>query len=94
MRNVPKNYHDENYWDPVPAGICPMCGEPVYPGDLCYISDEGPIHANSEYRIYRHEKSGTQLIMSCAMAYTWDNASQEDMIEAMAEAIGLQKKVW
>lgn len=90
MRHVPKNYRDENYRDPIPAGICPMCGEPVYPGTPCCITDDGLLHADSEYRIYRHEKSGYQLIMSCAMAYLWDTTSQDELTEAM----GLKKKVW
>ena len=90
MRNVPKNYHDENYRDPAPSGICPMCGEPVYPGAPCYIVDGDMIHADGVLRDYRERGTNRPLRLSCLSAYILDTFSQEDMVEAL----GLEKKRW
>lgn len=90
MINAPKNYRDENYRDPVPAGICPMCGEPVYPGDPCYIIDGDMIHADGVLRDYRERGTNRPLRLSCLSAYILDTFSQEDMVEAL----GLEKKRW
>lgn len=87
MRNVPKNYHDENYRDPVPAGICPMCGDPVYPGDPCYIVDGDMIHADGILRDYQERGTNRPLRLSCLSAHILDTFSQEEM----AEALGLEK---
>lgn len=90
MRNIPKNYRDENYRDPVPAGICPMCGEPVYKGDPCYIIDGDMIHADGVLRDYRERGTNRPLRLSCLSAYILDTFSQGDMVEAL----GLEKKRW
>ena len=90
MRNVPKNYRDENYRDPIPAGICPMCGEPVYPGDPCYIIDGDMIHADGVIRDYRERGTNRSLRLSCLSAYILDTFSQEDMTEALQ----IEKKRW
>ena len=90
MRNIHKNYHDENYSDPVPAGICPMCGEPVYPGDPCYIIDGDMIHADGVLRDYRERRTNRPLRLSCLSAYILDTFSQEDMTEALQ----IEKKRW
>lgn len=87
MRNVPKNYRDENYRDPIPAGICPMCGEPVYPGDPCYIVDGDMIHADGILRDYQERGTNRPLRLSCLSAHILDTFSQEEM----AEALGLEK---
>lgn len=70
-------YHDENYSDPVPVGICPICGDPVFPGDKCIDVDGELIHADGIYRVYK-DRNGKSISMSCAMAYIWDTFSQTD----------------
>ena len=90
MRNVPRNYRDENYRDPIPAGICPMCGEPVYPGDPCYIIDGDMIHADGVLRDYRERGTNRPLRLSCLSSYILDTFSQEDMTEALQ----IEKKRW
>lgn len=90
MRNVPKNYRDENYRDPAPSGICPMCGEPVYPGDSCYIIDGDMIHADGVLRDYRDRGTNRPLRLSCLSAYLLDTFSQDDM----AKALGIPEKRW
>lgn len=91
MRNVPKNYHDENYYDPIPAGRCAMCGEPIFPGDPCYeLYDGRMFHADQIYRIYRETDQRKTIMMSCAMAYAWDDASQDEILESL----GMEKKIW
>ena len=87
MINAPKNYHDENYRDPAPSGICPMCGEPVYPGDPCYIIDGHLIHADGVLWEYREARTNRPLRLSCLSAYILRTFSQEEM----AEALGLEK---
>lgn len=90
MRNVLKNYHGENYRDPDPAGICPMCGEPVYPGDPCYIIDGHLIHADGVLQEYLEVRTNRPLRLSCLSAYILRTFSQEDMTEALR----LEKKRW
>lgn len=43
MRFVKRKTHDENYENEV-KGICPVCGEEIYYGDKCYVTDEGDVH--------------------------------------------------
>lgn len=81
---------DEDYRDPAPAGICPMCGEPVYPGDPCYIIDGDMIHADGVLRDYRERGTNRPLRLSCLSAYILDTFSQEDMTEALQ----IEKKRW
>ena len=90
MRNIPKNYHDENYHDHAPAGICPMCGEPVYPGDPCYIIDGDMIHADGILRDYQERGTNRPLRLSCLSAYLLDTFSQDDV----AKALNIEEKVW
>ena len=87
MRNIPKNYHDENYKDPTQVGICPICGDPILPGDKCIEVDGELIHADGVYRVYK-DRYGKSISMSCVMAYIWDTCSQSDF----EEMLGLKEK--
>lgn len=87
MYNAEKNYHDENYKDPVPVGICPICGEPVFPGDKCIEADGELIHADGIYKVYK-DRYGKAISMSCTMAFIWDLCGQTDF----EEMLGLEEK--
>lgn len=91
MRVMPKVYHDENYRDPVPVAVCPICGEPIYQGDPCYQLDTGElVHGDGIFRDYQEKGTKRPLRLSCAMAYILDTASQDDL----AEALGIPEKRW
>lgn len=89
MRNVPKNYHDENYRDPVPIGVCAKCGEEILLGSPYYQNEYGELfHASGVLRRYQEINTKRPLFLSCAMSYILDSAGQEDL----AKAIGLVEK--
>lgn len=91
MRAAPKIYRDENYADPVPAAVCPMCGEPVYHGDPCYSLDNGDLlHAEGVCLDYRERYTKRPLRLSCAMAYILDAYGGVEI----ARALQLEEKRW
>lgn len=64
-----------------------MCGEPVYPGDPCYIIDGDMIYADRVLRDYRERGTNRPLRLSCLSVYILRTFSKEDMVEAL----GLEK---
>ena len=66
MRYV-KHYAPEDYQDPAPVGICPVCGEPVEAGEKYIQTEEGPVHAYGK-RATLTEGDKTKDL-SCAMVY-------------------------
>lgn len=90
MRNVPRNTHDENYPDPVPVGVCPMCGEPIYAGDECLDTDDGLVHLSDICMTYKQEGGNKRLNVTCALAYVLDTASTFDI----CDCLGIPRKGW
>lgn len=90
MKITTSPFRGENYPDPVPFACCPICGEEIYPGDLCYETETGLVHGDGVCRVYRDATTGSTLQLSCLMAYLLDTAAAEEI----AEAAGIGRKIW
>lgn len=87
MKHPQKVYHDENYRDPPPVGICCLCGEPIEAEDPYYETDDSLIHARGVYR--RLHVGNTGHDVTCLAAYL----SQRFFDDDLAAALGMRKVV-
>lgn len=82
MRYV-KRYAPEDYPDPPPIGICPVCGEPVESGEKYIQTEEGPVHAWGKRATLTEGDKSKDL--SCAMVYILEYGQ-----DTIADALGLE----
>lgn len=82
MRYV-KRYAPEDYQDPTPVGICPVCGDPVEVGEKYIQTEEGPVHASGKRAILTEGNKTKDL--SCAMVYILEYGE-----DTLAEVLGLE----
>lgn len=82
MRYV-KRYAPEDYPDPAPVGICPVCGEPVEVGEKYIQTEEGPVHAYGKRATLTEGDKAKDL--SCAMVYILGYGE-----DTLAEVLGLE----
>lgn len=78
-----KRYAPEDYTDPPPVGICPLCGDPVEVGEKYIQTEEGPVHAGGKRAILTEGNKTKDL--SCAMVYIMEYGE-----DTLAEVLGLE----
>lgn len=82
MRYI-RHYAPEDYPDPEPVGICPICGEPVEVGEPHIKTEDGPVHANGKRATLTEGEK--QKYLSCAMVYMLDYGQ-----DTLVDVLGLE----
>ena len=82
MRYI-KRYSPEDYQDPDPVGICPICGDPVEIGEPHIKTEDGPVHAGGKRATLTDGENKKDL--SCAMVYMIGYGQ-----DTLADVLGLE----
>lgn len=81
---------NENCPDPQPVGVCAVCGERIFPGDPCRVTQWGDLLHDGGilYEYVEKNRPEDHLFLSCTAAYMRDVFSEDDL----AAALGVERK--